>query len=201
MSKALLPIRRRITSFFILLEGQFSMREARTAGFLSMKDDGYYSKATAGAKDVIDNATPLVINAINSMDLAEQDGPFRATDMGCADGGTSVELWRSLFSHLRKPYPNLPIEMVYADLPRNDFSQVFRMIHGQTDILSYYNELDNLYVYASGTSFHQAILPPNTLNLGFSATASHYISANPCHITNHVHMVGATGKERTAFEK
>ena len=57
------------------------MSEARTAGFISMKGDGYYSKATAGAKDVIDNATPLVINAINSMDLAEQDGPFRATDM------------------------------------------------------------------------------------------------------------------------
>ena len=184
-----------------MLEGQLSMSETKTAGFMSMKGDGYYSKATAGAKDVIDNATPLVMDAINSMNLSEYDGPFRATDMGCADGGTSVELWRSLFSHLRESYPDLPIEIIYADLPRNDFSQIFRMIHGQTEIKSYYNDIDNLYVYASGTSFHQAILPPDTLNLGFSATASHYISANPCHITNHVHMVGAIGEERTAFEE
>ena len=113
------------------------MSDTKTAGFMSMKGKGYYSKAAAGAKDVIDNATPLVINAINSMNLTSHDSIFRATDMGCADGGTSVELWRFVFSHLRVSHPDLPIEMIYADLPRNDFSQVFRMIHGQTDIQSY----------------------------------------------------------------
>jgi len=176
------------------------MNETKTAGFMAMKGDGYYSKATTGAKDVIDNATPMVIEAINRMKLADDGLVFRATDMGCADGGTSVELWRSVFRHLRSSHPNMAIEMVYTDLPRNDFSQVFRMIHGQTDIQSYYTDIDNLYVYASGTSFHQAIFPPETLDLGFSATASHYISANPCNITNHVHMVGASGEERAAFE-
>ncbi len=42
-------------------------------------------------------------------------------------------------------------------------------------------------------------LPPGTLNLGFSATASHYVSKTPCNISNHVHMVGAQGAERGAF--
>jgi hypothetical protein len=50
-------------------------------------------------------------------------------------------------------------------------------------------------------TFHQAILPPNMLNFGFSATTTHYISANLCHITNHVHIVGAIGDKCTAFEE
>jgi hypothetical protein len=100
-----------------------------------------------------------------------------------------------------KLYPDIPIEMIYTDLPRNDFSQVFRVIHGQTEIRSYYNEINNLYVTASRTSFHQAILPPNTLNLQLSATASHYLSASQCHITNPVHMVGTIGEVCTAFEE
>ena len=172
----------------------------KTAGFMAMKGDGYYSKATAGAKDVIDNATPMVIEAIDRMAPADDGAIFRVADMGAADGGTSVELWRTVLAHLRGRIPSRPIEMVYTDLPRNDFSQVFRMIHGQTDTPSYYDEIDDLYVFASGTSFHQSMFPPETLDLGFSATASHYISANPCDITDHVHMVGAHGAERAAYE-
>ena len=78
--------------------------------------------------------------------------------------------------------------MVYTDLPRNDFSQVFRNIHGETDVETYINDIENLYVFSSATSFHKPMFPPETLNLGFSATASHYISEKPCTIENHVHM-------------
>lgn len=170
-----------------------------TAGFMAMKGAGYYSKATIGAKHVMDNAAGMVIDAVDRMQPADDGSLFRVTDMGSADGGTSVDLWRRVLSHVRLRAPSRPIEVIYTDLPRNDFSQVFQMIHGLTDIKSYYDEIDNLYVYASGTSFHQPILPPGTLDLGFSATASHYVSATPVNISDHVHMVGAQGTEREAF--
>ena len=48
----------------LFLEGQLSMNESKTAGLMSIKGDGYFSKATAGAKDVIDSATSLVIEAL-----------------------------------------------------------------------------------------------------------------------------------------
>ena len=172
-----------------------------TAGFMSMKGAGYYSKATIGAKHVMDNAADMVIDAVGRMNFADDRSLFRATDMGAADGGTSVDLWRRVLSSVRQTVPSCPIEMIYTDLPRNDFSQVFQMIHGLTDIESYYPEIENLYVYASGTSFHKPIVPPGTLNLAFSATASHYVSKTPCNITDHIHMVGATGAEREAFVK
>ncbi|MEZ5775099.1 MAG: SAM-dependent methyltransferase [Hyphomicrobiaceae bacterium] len=143
--------------------------------------------------------TPQILEAIDRMAPANGSRAFRATDMGAADGGTSVDMWRRVLKDVRARAPRRPIEMVYTDLPRNDFAQVFRMIHGQTDIKSYYREIEDLYVYASGTSFHDAIFPKESLDLGFSATASHYVSETPGTITGHVHMVGAKGAERQAF--
>jgi hypothetical protein len=120
--------------------------------------------------------------------------------MGCADGGTSIDLWRAVLKRLRSRCPSRPIELIYTDLPRNDFSQLFRTIHGQAGIHSYLEGIDNVFVLASANSFHRQIVPSSTLHLGFSSTASHYISAVPTQVSGHVHMVGAKGKERDAFK-
>ena len=119
--------------------------------------------------------------------------------MGCADGGTSIDMIGGALRYVRERAPSRPLTMTYTDLPRNDFSQVFQIVHGQTDIPAYAADIDNLFVFASGTSFHQRIFPVNSLNFGFSATASHYISERPDPITSHVHMIGAEGAELTAY--
>lgn len=172
-----------------------------TAGFMAMKGAGYYSKATTGARDAINAVAPQIIAAIDRMRLTDDGTAFRTADMGCADGGTSVEMWRAVLGDVRAKAPTRPIEMVYTDLPRNDFSQLFRMIHGQTDIRSWYGEIPDVYPFASATSFHQAIFPRESLDLGFSATATHYISKAPGNISGHVHMVGAKGSERAAWDE
>lgn len=172
-----------------------------TAGFMAMKGAGYYSKATTGARDAIDLATPLILHAVDRMGLKDDGPAFRAADLGCADGGTSMGMWRRVLAYVRRQVPTRPIEITYTDLPRNDFSQVFRNIHNQTDLASYYGEVADVYPFASGTSFHQAIFPRESVNLFFSATATHYISKAPCNITDHVHMVGAKGEERRQWEE
>ncbi|MDA0342327.1 MAG: SAM-dependent methyltransferase [Proteobacteria bacterium] len=174
-------------------------KPAATAGFMSMKGGGYYAKVTIGAKHVIDRATPLILAAVDRMAPADDGSVFTMADMGCADGGTSVSMVGTVLKEIRRRVPSRPIQMVYTDLPRNDFSQVFQNIHGQTDIETYIDEIDDLSVFASATSFHKPIFPAGTLNLGFSATASHYISEKPGVISNHVHMVGAEGAERAAY--
>ena len=173
---------------------------SNTIGFMAMKGAGYYSKATTGAREVINLATPLILSAISRMGLPDDGTRIRVADMGCADGGTSIGMWREVLGALRRDFPSRPVEIVYTDLTRNDFSQLFRTIHNQTEIASYYGELDEVYPFASGTSFHQKIFPAASLNLAFSATASHYISKVPCNITDHVHMVGAKGAERQAYD-
>ena len=67
--------------------------------------------------------------------------------------------------------------------------------------LSFQKKFSNIFVHGSGTGFHQQLMSDNSLSLGFSATAMHYVSEKPCQITNHVHMVGANHSERLKFEK
>lgn len=176
-------------------------RAKTTDGDIAMKGGGYYSKATTGAKDVIDGGTHLVLEAVAAMDLADDGSLFTMADMGSADGGTSLGLIGTVLQEVRSRVPSRPIQLVYTDLPRNDFGQLFRVVHGQTDIRSYIDDIPDLYLFASATSFHKAIFPPETLHLGFSATASHYISNKPCNLSDHVHMVGADGAERQAYEE
>jgi hypothetical protein len=166
---------------------------------VAMRGGGYYSAVTKGAKDVIDGATPLVLDAIRRLPDADATTPFTLADMGCADGGTSLDMVRQAVAAVRERWPQRPITVVYTDQPRNDYNSLFRTIHGLTSLPTYLDESENLHVLASATSFYKQILPAGTLHLGFSATAMHWLSRKPCDITDHFHAVGASGAELAAF--
>ena len=170
------------------------------SSWITMRGAGYYSDNTIGAKAVIDAAGDLAIDAIEGMDLGDHK-VFTIADFGAADGGTSLDLMKRIVSNIRDREAAKPISITYTDLPHNDFSVLFRRLHG---LLGAHdpaplNTIDNLYTFASGTSFHRQIFPDATLSLGFSATAMHWLSARPGMIADHVHAVGATGNEREAY--
>ncbi len=176
------------------------MTERSTPSTVSMKGGGYYSEHTQGAKDVIDNTASLALGALAEVDVAAGTGPFTVADFGAADGGTSVDLVRALLGALRERAPSRPVVVTYTDLPRNDFSALFSMVHGgRADVRSYLAEFEDVYVFASGTSFYLPIFPDASLDFGFSATAMHWLSASPGVISDHVHAVGARGAELDAF--
>lgn len=164
---------------------------------ITMSGGGVYSLATAGAKDVIDHATPIVLAAIS--ELNRPVGHWSFSDMGCADGGTSLDLWRSAVSAIRNQ-SEADIQITYADQPRNDFNALVQILHGLTDFDSYLQQHSNVHVLESGSSFYDPILPSNSLDLGFSATAMHWLSQKPCDIPDHVHMVGASGEVLSQYQ-
>lgn len=176
------------------------MSARKTDDFMAMKGAGYYSKATIGTKHVMDNAAGLILDAMERRPPADDGSVFTMTDVGAADGGTSVDMVGRVLRDVRGRCPSRPIQMIYTDLPNNDFSQLFQIVHGLTEIESYADGIPDLYVMASATSFHSRIVPPGTLHIAHSATASHYIKEVPCPIEEHVHMVGASGKTRAAYE-
>ena len=172
----------------------------KTDDFMAMKGAGYYSRATIGAKHVMDNATGLILEALERRPPADDGTVFQMTDMGCADGGTSIDMVGRVLKDVRVRCPSRPIQMTYTDLPKTDYAQLFQIVHGLTDTATYADTIPDLYISASATSFHRRIVPPGTLDLGHSATASHYITEVPAQIEDHVHMVGATGEVRAAYE-
>ena len=88
-----------------------------TEGFMSMKGGGYYSKATIGAKHVIDNAAHLIFDSLARMNPPDNGTTFTVADMGCADGGTSISTVGEILKFIRKKTPSRPIQMVYTQLP------------------------------------------------------------------------------------
>ena len=173
-----------------------------TSKTVSMKGGGYYSLHTKGAKDAIDNTLPLAHDALAAIDVEGGEGAFNLADIGAADGGTSIDLIASLVEQVRERAPTRPITVTYTDLPRNDFSALFRMLDGSRgEFRSYLQDYENVFAFASGTSFHRQILPSESLDLGFSATAMHWISRIPGQITDHVHAAGAAGAEFAAFRE
>ena len=174
--------------------------EAQSEG-ITMSGGGLYSLATTGAKDVIDAATPLVLDAIEALPLDSIANGFTLSDMGSADAGTSLSMIGKVIDAVSKRVPSAPISVVYTDQPRNDFNALITNVHGLGPFETYLEKRDNVYPLVSGTSFYRQIIPSNSLNLGFSATAMHWLSKKVCNISNHVHAVGAQGAELKAFQK
>ena len=163
------------------------------ASDMAMKGGGYYSLATKGAKDVIDAVSPLVLQAIAALPADDSGSPFILADIGCADGGTSLDMMRAALQALRQAAPERPILLLYSDQPRNDYNALFATVHQALP------DMEGVHIVASATSFYQQVVPSGSLNLGFSATAMHWLSRKPCDITGHVQAVGAQGDELAAF--
>ena len=168
---------------------------------ITMSGGGLYSLATIGAKHVIDAATPMVVEAIN--DLPQQafaDG-FTFSDMGTADAGTSLSMIGKAIDAVSARAPNAPVTVVYSDQPRNDFNALIANVYGLGPFETYLKRRDDIFPMVSGTTFYKQIVPSGTLDLGFSATAMHWLSDKVCNISNHVQAVGARGEELEAFRR
>ena len=173
-------------------------RGINTQDVLSMRGAGYYSERTAGARNVINEASNMVGAALSN--LPESRG-LKIADYGAADGGTSQQMWDMVIRNLREAGDLRQIEMMYTDLASNDFSTLFRMMQGmQGDpTYAYQSHFEDVFLHGCGTGFHKQLMTNESLHLGFSATAMHYVSVKPMEIPNHVHAVCADVVSKTAF--
>lgn len=175
---------------------------SKTAATTSMKGGGYYSQSTRGAKDTIDNARGMLLDAVAALPDPVEAEPFRIADFGAADGGTSKQTLHDIVAATRERWPGRQVQVTYTDLASNDWSQLFKMVQGlDGSDHTFWSPDSGVFVQGIGIGFHQQLVPDATLDLGFSATAMHYVSERPCLIPDHVHHVGASGNELAAFDR
>jgi hypothetical protein len=168
---------------------------------ITMSGGGLYSLATIGAKHVIDAATPMVLEAIESLPLQSIESGFTISDMGTADAGTSLSMITRAIDAVSARAPQAPITVIYSDQPRNDFNALIANVYGLGSYESYLQRHADIFPLVSGTSFYKQIVPTGTLDVGFSATAMHWLSEKVCNISNHVQAVGAQGEELAAYRQ
>jgi hypothetical protein len=165
----------------------------------TMRGGGYDSAVTRGANDAIGGAIPLVRAAIRRLPDANASRPFTLVDIGCADGGTSINLVHQTILGVCARWPRRPLMVVYTDQPRHDANSLSQLIHGLTPTSSYLDTVDDIYVLATATSFYRPLVPPGTLDLGFSAAAMHWLNRKPGDLPAHIQAVGAWGGDLAAF--
>jgi len=159
---------------------------------IAMKGHGYYARNTEGAARMISSQKDIFIDLL-CRTPAVGAGAFVIADYGAADGGTSLDLIGDAVAAQRAREPLRPVHVIYTDLPSADFGFLFRTLAGQEDGFASYLSGHAVTASACGISFHEAILPPESVDLAFSANAMHWLRDPVPVIQNHVHSVGAEG--------
>lgn len=148
------------------------------------------SEAGVGAHaTVASNCQPIAMEALDRVLAARRragtvGSQFTIADFGSADGGASLPLMRNLVATVRAAEPQSAIVVVYEDQPSNDWASLFRLTEGAA--------IENAFVVASGTSFYNQCLPASTVDLGFSATAMHWLTELPAQIPDALHSACST---------
>ena len=152
-------------------------------GTAAMQGGGYYNRHSGLQASNLRSAIPLLVDAVGSIVVS----PGRSTliaDYGASQGRNSVPPIAAAIDAVRaRPDGGGPITIAHTDLPSNDFAALFTMLEGDT--ASYLHGRDHLYPTAIGRSYFDAILPPASVDLGWSSNALHWLSRNPVDVPDH----------------
>lgn len=145
--------------------------------------------------EAVDSAIQYVREAITALGIQHSPSmPFTIADFGSAHGRNSMHIMK-LIIHCLKQNNKIEDEkhvlVIHNDLPMNDWTILFDLLNQDN---SYYN-------VASGRSFYEPCLPPNSVSFGYSSTSLHWLSRKPCNISNHCASLFAQGDELKAFQE
>lgn len=164
-----------------------------------MLGHGFYNKNSHEQGKANTYGLPLLLEAIDKIDLAKIGDEFRIADYGSAQGQNSLLPMKTAIREIRKIAGKsaIPICVTHTDLPTNDWTTLFQTVISSPD--SYLVGESDVFCFGSGTSIYQQIFPPNHIALGYSAITEHWLSRKPCHIPNEIWAVRATGRVRDAW--
>ncbi|XP_046551282.1 benzoate carboxyl methyltransferase-like [Haliotis rubra] len=95
--------------------------------------------------------------------------------------------------------PNTQFQVIYEDLEMNDFNSLFKRMSGIIpDPPSYLQEMDNVYVLASGTNFYKQCVPSNSMHFMMSMTSVHWLSRTATTFKDSIYKDAKSSTEETA---
>lgn len=168
--------------------------------------EGLYTASTKGCFDVINTATPLILEQIEKQTIRPRTA-FHIADYGTADAGTSLGLLGEMVRGVRRrsggggvDEQQTPKEVVihYEDQLTNEWRSVFNHILGNKPVSDAYGrpvetpyKLGNVYAEACGVGFHEQCYASNSIDFGVSFTAMHWLSSFPASLVATPYMHAA----------
>ncbi|MDZ4270538.1 MAG: SAM-dependent methyltransferase, partial [Mycobacterium sp.] len=133
------------------------------------------------------SAIAVFEEAAAAVPLPSPPQPIVIADYGAATGHNSLLPIGAAIAELRKrTRPEHSVLVAHTDRPDNDFTALFRTLEEDPD--TYLRKDRATYASAVGRSFYSQILPSNSVNLGWSAWAIHWLSKVPAVIENHLQI-------------
>lgn len=171
----------------------------------SLGMSGDYNKHSAPQRMALEHTLPLLEQAalmVCSNTSFNVSDSFTVADYGSSHGGNSLRPMSVIIESVRKnTSANQTIGIYHTDLPHNDYNTLFRTLHeSQKSYLKYASEDAPILTFATATPFFQQILPTGSVHLGFSSSATHWISCFPCEVQQ-LYTVAAPEPERALWRK
>ncbi len=143
----------------------------------------------------------LFEQAAASVPLPEPPQPIAIADYGAATGYNSLLPIGAAITVLRtRTRADHAILVAHTDLPDNDFTALFTTLTEDPD--SYLAKDAATFASAVGRSFYQQILPSESIALGWSSWATHWLSRVPAPIGDHIHIAHSADEgARRAYAK
>lgn len=136
---------------------------------------------TAGLR----TATKLFERAAAEVPLPAAPCPVVIAEYGCGNAlGGLLPIGAGIAALRKRVRPEHPIMVTHTDIPDNDFSALFRTL--RDDPFSYLRTDRATFASAVGRSYLSQILPSDSVHVGWSAWAIHWLSRVPAEIHDHV---------------
>lgn len=142
-----------------------------------MKGGGYYSAHSDVQHAAAAPGFPMLQHAAAEAPLPANGAALAIGDFGCAGGANEMTPIALAIAGLRARRPALPIEVVLADLPGNDWTSLIARVEASPQ--SYAAGLRDVYSYAAGRSLFGPVVPSGRLTLAWTAITVHWLSEVP----------------------
>ncbi|CAJ1501624.1 SAM-dependent methyltransferase [[Mycobacterium] burgundiense] len=161
------------------------MRESSIVVRPESPDSPNYTFAARLQAAGLQSAIDLFVDAANAVPVPEPPHPIVIADYGAASGHNALlpvsAAIRTLRGRTRQEHAIL---VAHTDIPDNDFTALFETLTEDPD--SYLRKDAAVYCSAIGRSFYQQLLPSQSVSLGWSSWAIHWLSQTPQPIPDHI---------------
>lgn len=165
-----------------------------------MEGKGAYNKHARIPAGGAALAIPFLEKAVNKMPVDPEDQPVVIADYGSSQGKNSLAPMQIAIRGLRRRVgPDRAMFVFHVDQPSNDFNSLFEVL--SSDPERYADEDRKLFPCAIGRSFYEAVLPPESVHLGWSSYAAVWLSRIPSLIPGHFFPLFSKGAVAAAFER
>ena len=166
----------------------------------AMEGAGAYNRHARIPASGAATALPHWQKAVLSLPLGNSKRPVVIADYGSSQGKNScvpmllaVRALRSRLGRVR------PILVHHIDVPANDFNALFHVLDSDPD--RYAADDPNVFPSAIARSFYDKVLPPEQVDLGWSAYSAMWLSRIPMPIPGHFCVLNSTRSIRSEFEQ